>query len=141
MNSEDSLLEYYFDANRELSSANMPLREWSSNAKGLQDPIDQDQKGAQTVSVNLLGLQWNVEEDTLELHPVQFISSSELPQTKRTFLSDVSKVFDPLGFCTPVTVRGKILLQKAWKLTITWDEPLPSDITDIWTTLAEICVN
>ena len=137
MNSEDSLLEYYFDANKEMSSANMPFPEWSSNAKGLQYQIDQDQKGAQTVSVNLLGLQWNVEEDTLELHPVQFISSSELPQTKRTLLSDVSKVFDPLGFCTPVTVRGKILLQRAWKLTINWDEPLPSDITDIWTTLAE----
>ena len=55
MNSEDSLLEYYFDANRELSSANMPLREWSSNAKRLQYQIDQDQKGAQTDSVNLLG--------------------------------------------------------------------------------------
>ena len=49
LNSEDSLLEYYFDANRELSYANMPLREWSSNAKGLQYQIDQDQKGAQTV--------------------------------------------------------------------------------------------
>ena len=64
MNSEDSLLEYYFDANQKLSSANMPLREWSSNAKGLQYQIDQDQTGAQIDSVNLLGLQWNVEADT-----------------------------------------------------------------------------
>ena len=137
MNSEESLLKYYCDANQELQSANMPLREWSSNSKPLQYQIETDQKGAQIDSVNLLGLNWNVEEDTLQLHPVQFHSNPKLRQTKRTLLSDVSKVFDPLGFCTPVTVKGKILLQTAWKLNIGWDEPLPSEIINIWTTLAE----
>ena len=137
LNLESSLLEYYQDANKILLSANMPLREWSSCSKLLQTQIRGDQNGVQTDSVKLLGLQWNTENDTLQLHPVQFDSNPGIPQTKRKLLSDVSKVFDPLQICTPVTIRSRILLQRAWKLKIGWDEPLPDEFHNIWKTLAE----
>lgn len=35
--------------------------------------------------------------------------------TKKTILSDVFKLFDPLGFMYPITVTSKILLQEMWK--------------------------
>ena len=135
LNSEDELLEYYVDANRELSSANMPLREWSSNAEKLRCRIREDQNGAQTESVNLLGLVWNTNEDTIQLHPVQ-LDTSDVQLTKRKLLSNVSKVFDPLGLFSPITVRGKILLQQAWKLRIGWDDILPSEFVTNWKILA-----
>ena len=137
MNSERSLLEYYQDANKELRAANMPLREWASCSRELQQQIQRDQIGAQTECVNILGLQWDTEADTLQLKPVQFDRSPDTTDTKRSLLADISKVFDPLGLFSPVTVRGKILLQQTWKKQLGWDDPLPQDIVGIWETLAK----
>ena len=136
LNTETELLEYYNDANHELKSANMPLREWASNSKKLQLRIQNDQNGTQNDSVNLLGLQWNTKDDTLQLHPVQFDKTSNTQITKRNLLSNVSKVFDPLGFFTPVTIRGKILLQETWKLQLGWDTALPHQFITSWEELA-----
>lgn len=43
----------------------------------------------------------------------------------RTVLSDISKLYDPLGFLSPIIVRSKMFLQEMWKLNFTWDELLP----------------
>lgn len=115
----------------------MPLREWSSCSSQLQRQIQTDQFGAQSTSVNLLGLRWHTEDDTLQLHSVQFDSIPSRALSKRQLLSEVSKVFDPLGFCSPVTIRGKILLQQVWKLKLGWDDPLPSEFTCTWEALAK----
>ena len=34
-----------------------------------------------------------------------------------------------------MTVRAKILLQQVWQTKLTWDEPLPKEITDTWLTI------
>ena len=52
--------------------------------------------------------------------------------TKRTLLSDVSKLFDPSGWLGPVIIRYKGLLQKLWILGIDWDSELPFDIKEEW---------
>lgn len=49
---------------------------------------------------------------------------------KHKILSEVEKVFDPLGFLGPITVRGKVLLQKFWKIKKTWDEEVPPEIKE-----------
>ncbi|CAE1332534.1 unnamed protein product [Acanthosepion pharaonis] len=35
--------------------------------------------------------------------------------TKRGMLSEAAKIFDPLSFCLPVTVRSQILIRSVWK--------------------------
>lgn len=45
--------------------------------------------------------------------------------TMRTVLSDISKLYYPLGFVSPIIVRWKMFLQEMWKLNFTWDELLP----------------
>jgi ribonuclease HI len=61
--------------------------------------------------------------------------------TKRDLLSALSRFFDPLGICLPVTTYAKLLFQATCKSksTITsnasplgWDEPLPADILAKW---------
>ena len=94
-NSEKELLAIYDHANYELLSANMPLREWTSNNSALLSRIKDDKLGTQSSEVNLLGLTWNTQVDALKLHSVQF---SSCKHTKRTLLSAVSSIFDPLGF-------------------------------------------
>ena len=57
-------------------------------------------------------------------------------QTKCLLLVNVSKVFDPLGLFTPITIKGKLLVQEAWRLNANWDEQLPSHLSTQWETLA-----
>ncbi|XP_050062971.1 uncharacterized protein LOC126552323 [Aphis gossypii] len=52
--------------------------------------------------------------------------------SKRSLLSDISKIFDPLGLLTPVLIKGKIFLQQLWTLKLGWDSPLSTDFVSRW---------
>lgn len=52
----------------------------------------------------------------------------EEPYTRRGVLSVVNGLYDPLGFATPVTIGGKLLLREAMVEPVEWDQPLPDDI-------------
>ncbi|XP_004529993.1 uncharacterized protein LOC101456524 [Ceratitis capitata] len=41
-------------------------------------------------------------------------------------------IFDPLGFLCHLTITGKLILREIWKLSIGLDEPVPSNINDLW---------
>ena len=66
-------------------------------------------------------------KDTLSLAPCTIDSEA---YTKRKILSQTSKVFDPLNLALPVTIRGRILMRKVWKLCVDWDSQLPKEICD-----------
>ena len=52
------------------------------------------------------------------------------PNTRRTVLSTVSAVFDPLGIVAPFTVSARVLLKDIWKIKgQQWDDPLPDDLS------------
>ena len=61
---------------------------------------------------------------------------SELPHlkeiTKRFFVSDISKVYDVLGWFSPFVNKVMILLQKVWERKIDWDDEKPPDILETW---------
>ena len=52
--------------------------------------------------------------------------------TKRTTPSFASKLFDPLGFVEPITVKAKIMIQDLGKQTLSWDESLPDEQKEQW---------
>ena len=47
-------------------------------------------------------------------------------------MSDVAKIFDVLGWFSPVTIKMKILLQRLWEIKVDWDDPVPEDIHEVW---------
>ena len=55
--------------------------------------------------------------------------------TKRSILSSLAKIFDPLGFVLPVTVTGKVLMRNLWLRKFDWDTPLDNDDVIIWNKL------
>ncbi|UYV73219.1 hypothetical protein LAZ67_10002211 [Cordylochernes scorpioides] len=100
-----------------LSTACFNLRDWVSNVTdfSLMNQLNKE--------VNILGITWNTDRDTLTIGLEDF----ELigPTTKRKVLSTASKIFDPLGVACPVTLIPKLILQETWIQKLTWDEVLP----------------
>ncbi|XP_054287839.1 uncharacterized protein LOC129003567 [Macrosteles quadrilineatus] len=114
-----------------LNSGGFKLRKWSSNNhKILEDVPSDDQEfifgdeSSADPSIKVLGLKWNPNSDKFSYD----VHIGQPPSTKRGLLSQVSKVYDPLGLITPVVLWAKCLIQKIWTLGLDWDQPLPIDI-------------
>ena len=120
-------------ANRLMQEANMPLRQWVSNCPTLLERLAlYDPEYECPAQSNLLGLDWHINLDNLA---VRKPSWPEETLTRRSLLSRVSQVFDPLGLITPVTIRGRMLVKEAWKVKGDWDSPLTPPFLDEWEVL------
>ncbi|XP_012218148.2 uncharacterized protein [Linepithema humile] len=116
------------------NAGGFPLHKWSSNCPDLisdlsetvRDPA-QDIDFKEDDQLKILGIYWAPLEDAFS-----FRIASEIPThlTKRTFLSHISRIYDPLGWLSPVIITGKILIQQLWLSGIGWDTTLPSDLND-----------
>ena len=94
----------------------MNLRQWTSNSIALNRRAQDDNaRAAQTTKT--LGLTWNSTNNTLSLSLENMIKKSEAitKLTKRSTISFASKLFDPLGYVEPITVKAKIMIQDLWK--------------------------
>ena len=111
VNTERELMHIYELANKECKSANLPLQTWNTNNKELIGKIKNDYNEEPPIKQNVLGLVWDTHEDTVSVKTVQYPQNTKQILTKRSFLSLVSRLFDPLGLLSPLTVRGKILIQ------------------------------
>ncbi|UYV72942.1 hypothetical protein LAZ67_10001239, partial [Cordylochernes scorpioides] len=77
---------------------------------------------------SVLGMKWNLLEDTLNVTPKFGVIINSL--SKRDLLSHTQQIFDPIGFLASVLLPAKLLIQQAWTVKIDWDEPLPSIIQE-----------
>ena len=77
-------------------------------------------------SDELIIIRYNIKKDSLNLAPFLLDEAN----TKHQVLSKISKVYDPLNFTLPVTIRGRVLMRKVWKLNINWDQKVPKEISD-----------
>ncbi|XP_060524303.1 uncharacterized protein LOC132700786 [Cylas formicarius] len=112
------------------------LRKWSSNCVDflatipsdiLQKPLALDTKSDPYLKV--LGLRWSPEKDIFS-YDIQFLNST---CTKRSILSEISRIFDPIGLLCPITLLVKQLMQSLWARGIDWDSEVPADIAQRWT--------
>ncbi|XP_076659886.1 uncharacterized protein LOC143363168 [Halictus rubicundus] len=76
-----------------------------------------------------LGLYWNVTNDSFRF---EFDLAAKSNATKRSILSVIATLYDPLGWIAPVTVTGKILMKELWTRGLGWDDPLPDDSASRW---------
>lgn len=97
-----------------LYDAQMKLHEWANSS-------DEDSQ-----SVKILGMTWLIESDTITLTKLQF--PDEIPLTRHSLSSIVQKIFDPLGFFSPVLMIPKICIQESWRNSKDWDAILPEDV-------------
>lgn len=76
-----------------------------------------------------LGLLWDSSKDTLQ-YAVNLTESSK--PIKRSILSQIARIYDPLGLIGPVLILAKITMQDLWKLNIDWDESVPQIFFKKW---------
>ncbi|CAB3995688.1 Hypothetical predicted protein [Paramuricea clavata] len=99
----DNIMQIGSDVS-ELEGAKLPLHKWESNVESLgSEDMPNPSK--------ILGLVWDKKED--ELH----ISTPEYPEgakvTKKSVVSHLGKVYDPLGRVSPTMAEGKRIYREA----------------------------
>uniref|UniRef100_A0A914XW44 Integrase catalytic domain-containing protein n=1 Tax=Panagrolaimus superbus TaxID=310955 RepID=A0A914XW44_9BILA len=110
-------------------TASMNIREWLSNSSEVNASIPTEIQQPTTVT-KVLGLEWDSCKDTFQL---QLKTATDVDiWTKRKVLKLIASCFDPLGFLSPVTIKGRIFMQKLFKLSLAWDEPLTAELTKEW---------
>ena len=82
-----------------------------------------------------LGIGWNPNTDFISF-VVGEIKVEEL--TKRKVLSNISRLYDPLGLLSAVTIKARVALQNIWRSKqYDWDDPLPEEMNGLWSRLFE----
>ena len=137
VNSEDDAIQVYHELNSIATSACLSFRKWSSSSSKLLDQIPEVlREKVQPFSfdkdsdVKALGIQWNPSTDKFGFNPLQLDPNQKL--TKRKVLSQLAKVFDPLGLLAPVTLLAKLFMQELWKCKLQWDENLSDELSSRW---------
>ncbi|GFV03937.1 integrase catalytic domain-containing protein [Trichonephila clavipes] len=93
-----------------LKGAGMELYKWSANPK-------------------TIGLLWKPHPDSFAFKISPMTSNCDnLIVTKKSVISTIARIFDPLGLIGPVITRAKILLRSLRQLKLDWNDPLPSNL-------------
>ena len=109
--------------------------------------VVEDEDGITTI----LGICWKSEPDTMVfstslnfspkkhgVHVEPDLLESEVPGgipsnlTKRMVLSQMMRIYDPMGLVCAFTLKGKMLLRETWEKKLGWDESLPDDLRGRW---------
>lgn len=112
------------------------LRKWLSNDPQIIKDIS-DSNFAQTLhelgdkeNTKTLGLIWSCQTDCLAFHIS--ISDSQSQSTKRSMLSAVAQIYDPLGLLSACIITTKIMLQQLWAEKLGWDDSISLDLHTKW---------
>ena len=119
-----------------LQKGGLILKKWATNLPTLLDDISQDELANPLVftsnddfSMKTLGISWHPSSDAFSFQ----YSLSEIAQwSKRSLLSESARIYDPMGWVSPVTVKFKFLFQETWIRQLDWDTTLPPDIVEEW---------
>lgn len=138
-------IRLYNQMNALLKEGGFILQKWSSNKDELLKIIDQTQNSNKEATkddkalefkqdniVKILGLTWNRSRDEFQYSVT--LPPLSAPVTKRKIISDVARLFDPLGWIAPCMIKAKVFIQRLWIAGTEWDEEPPNSIKEDWIT-------
>lgn len=129
-----------------LSKGGFKLHKWCANDPLLLDGVPAEDREKQlrfeendvNGVIKTLGLLWDPLSDDF-LFRVNPMMNTRVP-TKREVLSEIARLFDPLGILGPVVVLAKLVFQQLWRKNIEWDDPIADEEFDVWSRLrSELC--
>ena len=135
-----------------LLKASMEPHKFASNCLEVLKDIPDKLKNEKT-KTKILGIQWDTASDKLTFDFIDKLEESDEEQedcekssldskkkvdstiektTKRKFLQQSAKIFDPLGLISPLTTNVKVLFQQLWLQNLAWDDLLPKSMHQQW---------
>ncbi|CAA9993697.1 unnamed protein product, partial [Nesidiocoris tenuis] len=126
-----------------LASAQLDLRKWASNHPGILEGIPPDQclpaassinlhhdgaYNAESAQMKILGVCWNPAGDYFHYQ----LSEANDALTKRDLLSQIARVYDPLGLLSPIIIKSRIIFRQVAHQSFAWDSSLPPDVLIKW---------
>lgn len=98
----EKLIETKEELGEILQSAGFELHKWKSNEPSIVG------EAVDSSSTKILGMQWDTRSDLFGFS-VDVNVNAKI--TKRSILSEVQKIFDPLGVISPIILHGKLIMQ------------------------------
>jgi len=130
-----------------LALGGMSVKDVTISGKAPSDLVSSD-----GVHVGLLGMLWDSHADKIMLDigdlyigkkvrgkvPEIVEGEGDLREklkgrfTRRTLVSKVASIYDPLGLLVPVTAKFKLMLHDVCKLGLDWDDTIAPEYFDVW---------
>nr|XP_054761134.1 uncharacterized protein LOC129267449 [Lytechinus pictus] len=129
------------DIDKVLADGGFKVKGWRSN-KALSRYLDETEGKPRLLEAisddKVLGVVWENDTDIFSYKVKMSENAIHLTMiTKRGILSQVARVFNPIGFTTAFVIRAKIGLQKMWEQGLDWDDVLPKESQAEWRRLFE----
>ena len=124
---EQELMEIKDGLSSVLQRGDFTLTKWVNNARPQEEVAKEDTELRQVI---ILGIQWNVGVDKLQLCRGLVQKRKDL-WTQIAILSVVSSVYDPLGCFAPFTVVARLILKEIWTSHFQrGDDPVCEDVSE-----------
>lgn len=121
-----------------LAESNLRLHKIASNSTKVMEAFPPEERASDFKDLDLradplpsqrsLGVSWELQTDSFTFR----VSRDVKPFTRRGILSTVNSLYDPLGFASPITVKGKALVRDLSFEQYEWDTPLPKQKAAQW---------
>ena len=140
--SSDAARQLTSDVEKILVTGNFHIKYWNYSGMEIED---------ENGETHVLGVVWKPKPDTITfklslnfspkrqgVHTGPDLMKEDVPAhipemlTKRMVLSQVMRMFDPMGLLTPFTILGKMMLRTTWGCELHWDDPLPDELQRQW---------
>lgn len=121
-----------------LSKGGFGAHKWCANHPDILQDVPDSLRGnffevtddSTKAVVKTLGVTWNPVEDWFSVSVIDEDGFGSV--TRRKLLSQLAKIFDPLGFFGPVITIAKLILREVSMLQGDWDDPVPDDVGCKW---------
>ncbi|XP_064072091.1 uncharacterized protein LOC135193463 [Vanessa tameamea] len=137
--------QVFVEMNELLGKAGFSLQKWNSNDDSLVMEMNQKENREKDIKeeikikeneiTKILGLTWNRSDDIFRY--AVSLPHLQQPVTKRKIISDISRLYDPLGWVGPSIIIAKVMIQKLWLAGLDWDEEIPENLLQEWLTYRE----
>ena len=129
-------IQFAKDISRTLQQGGFKLTKWVSNDPEVLKSISAELRNPALRELNFdklhvertLGMKWETTGDVFTYDTN--VNTKRL--TRRSILSTVSSIFDPLGLLSPFILPAKKILQRLCSYKLGWDDPLPKEEERLW---------
>ncbi len=121
-----------------LKNSGFKLTAFTSNSRNVLKSFPEEELSIRLKTIDVLhetlpidhalGVTWDTQNDTLGFKI--YIQQGEL--TKRSVLSIIFTIYEPLGLVTPALIPAKKVFQDACRLHLSWDETITGSLADQW---------